>query len=58
MVKPIKRITLEVPRELYDRIKLLAIAEDETISTVTRKALSEYCNTNNADKIKFSDERG
>jgi len=57
LVKRIKRITLEVPRELYDRIKLLAIAEDETISTVTRKALSEYCNTNNADKIRFSDER-
>lgn len=58
LVKSItKRITLEVPQELYVKIKMLAMAEEETISTITRRALSAFCNTNNADKIKFLDER-
>jgi hypothetical protein len=53
-----KRITLEVPYQLYEKIRMLAIVEDETISTITRRALSSFCDTNSAHKIRLLDERG
>jgi len=52
-----KRITLEVPYELYEKIRMLARVEDETITTITRRALSNYCDTNSAHKIRLLDER-
>ena len=52
-----KRITLEVPYELYEKIRMLAMVEDETITTITRRALSNFCDTNFAHKIRLLDER-
>ena len=52
-----KRITLEVPEDLYREIKKLAFIEDRSISSVTREALEMFCVDRKVRDIKILDER-
>jgi len=53
----VKRITLEVPEQLYKKIKKLAFIEDRSISSVTREALEMFCIDRQINDIKILDER-
>lgn len=52
-----RRITIEVPVELYSKVRLLAYAEDVTMGTLCRRALNLLCDTSEAHKIRFVDGR-
>lgn len=52
-----KRITIEVPLELYAKIKLLAYTEDTSLGAICRRALINLCDQRQAHKIKLLDNR-
>jgi len=52
-----KRITVEVSPELHRRLRLLAYADDLSLGAVCRRALADYCEARQADRIQLTDER-
>ena len=52
-----KRITVDLPDELYRRLKLLCYTEDLRIGNTIRKCVEKYCDEQEAGMIKIVDER-
>ncbi|WP_162858294.1 MULTISPECIES: hypothetical protein [unclassified Synechococcus] len=52
-----KRITIEVSMSLYQRARLLCMAEDMSLNYFCRQAIAEACENKGADAIQLIDER-
>ncbi len=52
-----KRISVDLPDELYQRLKLLCYTEDLKLGDTIRKCVEDYCNDKEAHMIKIVDNR-
>lgn len=52
-----KRITIEVTEEVHGHLKLLAYAENKSLGSICRQALTHYCSERQVHKIRLVDER-
>ena len=52
-----KRISVDLPDDLYWRLKLLCYAEDLKLGDTIRKCVENFCNEQEAHMIKIVDER-
>jgi hypothetical protein len=52
-----KRISVDLPDELYRRLKLLCYTEDLKLGDTIRKCVENFCNEQEAHMIKIVDER-
>ena len=52
-----KRISVDLPDDLYRRLKLLCYTEDLKIGDTIRKCVVKFCDEEEAHMIKIVDER-
>ncbi len=54
---PTKRISVDLPEELYKRLKLLCYTEDLKLGETICKSVEKFCDLQEAHMIKIVDQR-
>ncbi len=54
---PTKRISVDLPEELYKRLKLLCYTEDLKLGETICKSVEKFCDEQEAHMIKIVDQR-
>ena len=57
MVSNSRRLSVDLPEELYKRLKLLCYTEDLKLGDTIRECIAKYCDEKEAHMIKIIDER-
>ena len=52
-----KRVSVDLPDDLYRRLKLLCYTEDLKLGDTIRKCVEKFCDEQEAHMIKIVDER-